>query len=381
MGPFGTPDRVDSPLLGAVIEPWRPKGPRRAAGTYGEEFSHFTVKAHVSDADEMPVRERGHSGFDLTLGGNMERTISREIERAGLRIAVESRDEFHWDQAGFSPAEDSLTRSNVDIRVHVSCGEISLPSWDPITYAFEGGHFDVDLVDGQWWVAVHAQGRRFERVACFNRALTEGQVVIAPGLRFGLAHPLDGPLLDWLVTHAIMQRGGLVLQGSAILESGTALAVLDPEPGLVGAGLEGTNWDGSAPVVTPGSRFAVMPADNGFRVFALDSTASQEAASCQGELKAIHVVDKAAPSGMSLLEIETAMDAVLTQVCAPIHAPELADRILTAVARLVAQVPVACDGRDQSPRTASFEWGSPETQMGFAMPNGWSSDSTQSYLI
>lgn len=310
----------------------------------------------------------------------MGRTRLRGIELAGLRIAVEATDEFDWDWSGCGLSERACSPVEADIQVGVSCGEISAPRWDPITYSFEGGSFDVDLVDGQWWVAVHAQGRRFERLARFNRGLTKGEVVIAPGMQRGLVHPLDGPMLDWLVTHAIMQRGGLVLQGSAILETGTALAVLSTDPGPVGVGFEGTNWDGSAPVVTPGRRFAITPVGEGFRVHALEFGSRQGEASFEGELKAVHVVDHAASIGMDILEPHTAMDAVLARVCAPIHAPELADRILTAVSRLISRIPVARDGRSEAPSTALFSWGSPETQMGFAMPSDSSSRSS-SYLI
>ena len=316
----------------------------------------------------------------LTRGGHMERTGFRVIEWAGLSIEVESAEDLAWDWSGCGLEERACSGSEVDIRVGVCCGEISPPHWDPITYSFDGGSFDVDLVDGQWWVAVHAQGRRFERLARFNRGLTEGEVVIAQGLECGLVHPLDGPVLDWLVTHAIMERGGLVLQGSAILESGTAFAMLNAHPGAAGMGFEGSNWDGSAPVMTPGSRFAITPVGEGFRVDALEPGSTQRGGSFQGELKAIHLVDHAARAGMDILDVQTGMEAVLSCVCAPIHAPELADRILTAVARLVARVPVARDTQTETQSPALFSWGSAQSQMGFARPTEASMDAS-GYLI
>ena len=300
----------------------------------------------------------------------MGRTRLRTIELAGLRIAVESTQEYDWNwpEAGGLSAR-ACSSGEADIRVSVSCGEISPPCWDPISYAFRGGRFDVALVEGEWWVAVHAQGRRFERLARFNRSMTEGEVTLAPGMQAGLSHPLDGPMLDWLVTHAIMERGGLVLSGSAILDSGSALAVLSTDAGPVGSAFEGSNWDGSAPTVTPGSRFVVSPIESGgFRVYALPFDSHEADASLQGELKAIHMLDRTCGVGMTLVESETAMDAVLARVCVPIHAPELADKILTAVSRLVVGVPVARVGQAEEQRTVLFEWGSPETDLGFAMP-------------
>ena len=316
----------------------------------------------------MLVRRGDYYQEPSDPGGHMERTGFRVIEWAGLNIAVESNEDLTWDWSGHGLEERVCSRSDLDIRVGVSCGEIAAPHWDPITYSFDGGSFDVDLVDGEWWVAVHAQGRRFERLARFNRGLTEGEVVIARGLESGMAHPLDGPVLDWLVTHAIMERGGLVLQGSAILESGTAFAMLNAQPGAAGMGFEGSNWDGSVPVMTPGSRFAITPVGEGFRVDALEFGTTDRGSSFQGELKAIHLVDQAARAGMDILDVQTGMEAVLSCVCAPIHAPELADRILTTVARVVARVPVARDAHSENQSPAVFSWGSAQSQMGFAKP-------------
>lgn len=299
----------------------------------------------------------------------MGRTRLRSIELAGLRIAVESTHEYDWDWPAGALSDTACSSAGADIRVGVSCGEIAPPCWDPISYAFEGGSFDVALVDEEWWVAVHAQGRRFERLARFNRSLTEGEVIVAPGMQAGLPHPLDGPMLDWLVTHAIMQRGGLVLAGSAILDSGSALAVLSVGASPVGSACEGSNWDGSVPTVTPGSRFVVSPVENDFRVYALPFGANQADATLQGDLKAIHLVDPTCRVGMNVIDSETAMDAVLSRVCVPIHAPELADKILTAVSRLVVRVPIAQVGQVEERRTALFRWGSPETDLGFAMPD------------
>ncbi len=322
----------------------------------------------------MLVRQGDYYQEPSDPGGQMERTGFRVIEWAGLSIAVDSSEDLVWDWSDRGLEERACSGSEVDIHVGVSCGEIVPPHWDPITYSFDGGSFDVDLVDGQWWIAVHAQGRRFERLARFNRGLTEGEVVIAEGFERGLAHPLDGPVLDWLVTHAIMERGGLVLQGSAILESGTAFAMLNAQPGATDMGFQGSNWDGSVPVMTPGSRFAITPMGEGFRVDALEFDSADRGSSFQGELKAIHLVDQAAQAGMDILDVQTGMEAVLSCVCAPIHAPELADRILAAVARLVARVPVARDAQTETQSPAVFSWGSAQYQMGFAKPTEVSLD-------
>ena len=306
----------------------------------------------------------------------MGRTRLRSIELAGLRIAVESTHEYDWDWPAAGGLSDrACSSAGADIRVAISCGEITPPSWDPISYAFEGGSFDVALVDEEWWVGVHAQGRRFERLARFNRSLTEGEVILAPGMQAGLTHPLEGPMLDWLLTHAIMERGGLVLAGSAILDSGSALAVLSADSKAVGAACEGSNWDGSVPRVTPGARFVVRPVGDDFRAYALSFDTYEDETRLQGDLKAIHMVDRTCGVGMTLVESETAMDAVLSRVCVPIHAPELADKILSAVSRLVVRVPVARVGLAEEQCTALFDWGSPKTDLGFAMPENRSFDS------
>ena len=171
-----------------------------------------------------------------------------------------------------------------------------------------------------------------------------------------------------------------MLQGAAVLESGTAFAMLHANPELGGAGFEGSNWDGSAPRMTPGSRFAITPVEDGFRVDALEFGGGKRGLSFQAELKAIHLMDPAADAGMDILDVSTGMDAVLSCVCAPIHAPELADRILGTVARLVARIPVARDrqGDSQSPSVAS--WDIDRSQMGFAKPTETSVDPS-AYLM
>ena len=121
----------------------------------------------------------------------MERTDFRVIEWAGLNIAVESTEDSDWDWSSPGLEERPCADSEVDIHVRVSCGETVPPLWDPIHYSLDGGSFDVDLVDGEWWVAVHTHEKRFERLARFNRGLTEGEVVITRGSEGGLAHPLD----------------------------------------------------------------------------------------------------------------------------------------------------------------------------------------------
>ncbi len=298
----------------------------------------------------------------------MGRTRLRGIELAGLRLAVESPQDFVWDWATGGLAELSCAADEPDIHVGVSCGDIMPPKWDPITYSFEGGSFDVAMVDEEWWVGVHSRGRRFERLVRFNKSFTQGDVVIAPGAEETLSHPLDGPLLDWLMTHAVIERGGLVLCGSAILDSGSALAVLSVGSHSMNVSSGGESWDGCTPILTPGSRFAVYPSEDGFRVHALPGADFEAGLTLQGRLKAIHVLDTTTQAGIELLESEDAMEAVLSRTCAPVHAPDLANKILTTASRVADRIPMARLGIPRQNTKSPFVWGGRETALGFAMP-------------
>lgn len=300
----------------------------------------------------------------------MGRTCLRGIELAGLRLAVESSEEFDWECSGAGLQDLASVATEPDIHVGIRFGEIDAPRWDPVTYSFGGGTFDVGRVGDEWWVAVHAQGRRFERIARFDRELTQGDVTLAPGMQRGLRHPLEGPLLEFLVTHALIERGGLILAGSAILDSGSALALLSAGSQDVGAPFEGSAWDGAAPILTPGPRFAVHAVGDHFRVHGLPGLSDHGDSAIGGRLQAIHVLDSAQTAQMEPLRAQDAVEAVLSCACAPVHAPELTEKILTTAACLASRVPVTRMGFPQEQPVMSFAWGCPETSLGFAAPAG-----------
>ena len=300
----------------------------------------------------------------------MGRTRLRGIELAGVRLAVESTSEFSWDwpQAGLGRL--ACAASEPDIHVGVSFGEIVSPRWDPVTYSFDGGTFDVARVGEEWWVAVHAQGRRFERLARFDRDFRQGDVRLAAGMQRGLQHPLEGPLLEWLITHAVIERGGLILAGSAMLDSGAALALLSTGPHPVGSPCEGSAWDGAAPILTPGPRFAVHRTADHFRVHGLPGFSGYGDSAVAGKLRAIHVLDSAQEARLEPLAADEAVEAILCRACAPIHAPELTEKILTTASVLASRVPVTRMGLPQERPVVPFAWGCPETALGFAPPPG-----------
>ena len=300
----------------------------------------------------------------------MGRTCLRGIELAGLRLAVESSEEFNWACSGAGLENLSSVATEPDIHVGVRFGEISSPRWDPVTYSFDGGTFDVGRVGDEWWVAVHAQGRRYERLARFDRDFSQGDVTLAAGMQRGLRHPLEGPLLEWLITHALIERGGLILAGSAMLDSGSALALLSAGSQDVGAPCEGSAWDGAAPILTPGPRFAVHPVGDHFRVHGLPGLSGVGDSALGGRLRAIHVLDSAQVAQMQPLEAHDAVEAVLSCASAPVHAPELTEKILTTAACVASCVPVTRLGFPQEQPVMSFAWGCPETSLGFATPLG-----------
>lgn len=298
----------------------------------------------------------------------MGRTRLRGVELAGLGLAVESSSDFVWDWPEGRLDRARCVLADPDIYVGVSVGQIQPPTWDPITYSFEGGTFDVARVRDEWWVGVHSQGRRFERLARFNLDVSEGEVILASGIEQGLKHPLEGPLLDWLITHGIIQGGGLILAGSAILDPGGALAVLSHGPHDVGCPMEGANWNGMAPIVTPGPRFAVRVAEDHVRVHSLPNSVGEVNPGQSRRLKAIHILVEASEPQMDSLAADEAVDAVVSRACAPIHAPELTDKVLMASSRLVSRVPVTRLGLPQARLSACFDWNHPEAAFGLVTP-------------
>lgn len=87
-----------------------------------------------------------------------------------------------------------------------------------------------------------------------------------------------------------------------------------------------------------------------------------------GRLRAVHVLGSAPEAQIEALDAEAAVEAILSRACAPIHAPELTEKILATVSSLVSCVPVTRLSLPRERPVMPFAWGSAETTLGFAMP-------------
>jgi len=302
----------------------------------------------------------------------MGRTRLRGIEISGVRLAVEAPPAYAWDWPARGLAQLACAPVDAEVYVGVSIGFLSPPDWDPITYSYEGGTFDVGRVGDEWWVAVHGGGHRYARVARFDRRFSEGEVTIAPVALEHCRHPLDGPLLDLLLVHRIIDEGGLVLSGTAVVDAGRALAVLAPGATATdarGAGLQG--WmraDPARTVETPGARFAVRLRDGMSRVFGLPGPHGHPGARVSGRLDGIHLLTRADRLFADPVCVEEATHELLQHACAPLHAPDMAEQLLVAAAAIGEAVPMLRLGVPEEKRVVSFDWTRREAAHGFALP-------------
>lgn len=303
----------------------------------------------------------------------MARTRLRGIELAGTRLAVEAPPGFDWDWPESGLARHACAPLDPDVHVGVTIGRVAPPDWDPITYSFEGGTFDVGLVGDEWWMAIHRIDHRFERVACFDRSFSEGVVTISPGAVESCRHPLDGPLLDLLLIHRTIGAGGLVLSGTAIVDRGRALAILSPEDQRIDASRPSLRaWlrkDADGVVQTPGTRFVVRMHDGVARVYGLPGSFGHSEAAVSGRLDAVHLLSRTERVEVDPLSASEAIHALVEHACAPVHAPEMAEQLLDAAESIGGAVPVLRLGVPVEQRVVPFDWGQREASLGFARPH------------
>ena len=302
----------------------------------------------------------------------MGRTRLRGIELAGMRLAVEAPPGFEWDWPARGLAQLGCAPVESDVYVGVTIGQVTPPCWDPITYSFDGGTFDVGRVGDEWWVAIHRNDQRFERVARFDRTFSEGVVTIAPTAVAACRHPLDGPLLDLLLIHRIIGDGGLVLSGTAIIERGRALAILSPEDERIDATRPTLRaWlrkDADGSIQTPGTRFAVRMRDGAPRAYGLPGSHGHPGAAVSARLDAVHLLTRAEQVIADPVDLDEAVHELVQHACAPIHAADMADQLLGAAARIGQEVPMLRLGVPVEKRVVPFGWGHREASLGFGRP-------------
>ena len=301
----------------------------------------------------------------------MGRTRLRGIELAGMRMAVESPPDFEWDWPARGLAKLACSPVESEVYVGVSIGSRAPEGWEPITYSYDRGTFDVGRVGDEWWVAVHTNGQRFARVARFDQRFSQGEITISPGAVDRVRHPLDGPLLDLLLTHRVIGDGGLVIDGTAMVERGRAIALLSSGDGGEEARSASERRIASAAgsaLRTPGARFAVRERDEGLRVYGLPGGHGHPDAGVSGRLDAIHFLTRSDEVFAESIDADAAVTRLLQHACAPVHAPAMAEHLMSAANAIGSTVPMLHLGVPEERRVVPFAWGQREAALGFSLP-------------
>lgn len=302
----------------------------------------------------------------------MARTRLRGIELAGIRMAVESPPAFSWNWPERGLAALACAPTEADVYVGVTVGDAALPrDLDAVTYSFDGGTFDVGRAGPEWVIAVHGRRQRCERIARFGGDWSEGEIVVAPSVVERCEHPLAGPVLDLILIQRIIGAGGLVVEGTAMVEDGRALALIAAQGTGVAAGDASRGWQRvAAPgrTFTPGERFALVVREDSVRVHGLPGPYGHPATGVSGRLDAIHVVSRSSRMFADTLSGEIAASVLLEHAFAPVHDPACAEQLMAAAARTTARVPVMRLGLPEEERVVPFAWGRRQASLGFAPP-------------
>ncbi len=299
----------------------------------------------------------------------MARTKLRGLEVAGVQLAIEVPPECDWAWPCPEMAERACVPSAPDLYVGVRVGEIGPIDWDPMTYAYGGGHFHVGRSGEDWAIVLHGQRDGAQRLARFDTDFAMGEVLISPALAAVPRFPLDGPLLELLLLHRIARQGGLAADGAVVLRDGRALAFLgaDAAPHRAPHERNGT-WcrRTSAPEERSISGRLVFREHFGRAVVdVLPDGSAARGAGVSARLAAIHVVDTAASVSAVRMDHPDAVDAILQGALAPVHDPEAADRLPRAAAWLSHSVPVIRLGMPGGRRAIPFDWSGSNAVNGF----------------
>jgi hypothetical protein len=197
----------------------------------------------------------------------------------------------------------------------------------------------------------------------------EGEVLLSPEMAALGTYPLAEPLDDLVLLHRIVRAGGLVVDGSAILRQGAALAFLgaDSAPddcaGVGGAGRARPR----APMAS--GRIVLRPGPDGIRLHSAPWIRGACVLPVEfARLEAIHVVTRSRRVFAERLETETACAELLEHAYAPVHDPDGAFRLMGIAQFIVDRVPLLKLGLPEEPRVVSFGWGQRQAALAFAPP-------------
>lgn len=299
----------------------------------------------------------------------MGRTRLKGVRLAGFRLAIEVPSRLVWQWPTTVLEALSCSPTDPDIYVGVDVAEIHSPDWDPITYSFDGGSFEIGRIGSDWGVLVRGRNGRKQRLARIDSGFRECEVKVSPEQALRGEYPLAEPLDDLLLLHRIVRAGGLVVEGSAILREGGALAFLGL--GAIPGDRTGVRESdrGRPEVATSGGRIVLLPNADGIRLHGAPWTRGAGLLPLESvRLEAIHVVSRSQRVFAERLQGETACAELLEHSYAPVHDPDSALRLMEIAQAFVARIPLLKLGLPEEQRVVPFGWGQRQAAFGFAAP-------------
>ncbi len=306
----------------------------------------------------------------MSAGDPMGRTRLRGIRLAGLCVAVEAPAELPWNVAEGPLERFACSPHEPDVYVGVRVGRPTFRVADPVAYACGRRTFEIGRTADGWAVAVHGR-QRFERVAHFDDAFREGEVVLRSEALSSLAAagPLAHPLDELIVLHRIARERGVVLRGSALVRDRRALVFIGSrrEPAAESSEPLEPTPPRSDEAVLDGDRIVLRVTDRGVRVYGVPWRAD-EALPLSAEVEAIHAIEGASAVFAEPLDVHDAGAMLLAHVFAPVHDARGAQRAAVVAEEVARRVPVLRLGLPSERGVVPFTWGHRQAALGFAPP-------------
>jgi hypothetical protein len=315
----------------------------------------------------------------------MARTRLQGMDMAGVKLAIEVPAEL---APGHALAEGSNAGmrwprcSPVDATLHVGVrvAHVESPLRDAYWYRGERATFEVGRLGGNgrragdWVIAVYGS-RGCERVARFDDALRDVDLVIDPVALSVPTHPLEDPIDEILLLHQLAASGGAMVQGRLVRGpgDGATLTVGDSDGPTLSGGVDDVTPRALAVEVAPAERVVLRLGEHDDEVWAYPAGGNGRAPTFGiGErvrLRAIRIVESARNPFKEPLDPEAAACELLAYASAPVHFAEGALRVASTIERITARVPSRRVGEPQKARVVGLPWGNRQAGFAFAPPS------------
>jgi len=253
--------------------------------------------------------------------------------------------------------------------VGVRVAEVESPLSEAIWYRAGHATFEVGRCAGtasragDWVVAVYG-ARGCERVARFDDALCDVDLVVDPVALAGLYHPLQDPIDEILLIHQLANSGGALLEGA--LSRGDAGGAV-----LTVRGLDGDGPGPSGPGTSERVVVRLGQADDEVWLHTTPwskRSLGPDTACAPIRLEAVRVLEGSSQPFRERLHPDAGACELLAHASAPLHFAEGAESAASTIRRVAARVPVTRIGEPRCARVIPVRWGQPQASLGFARP-------------